>query len=150
MVKYLKDNFYLHIFFKPDERLKSMSVTLKKLEDIQKRKLALQQEEDNLRSEFVTELTEILSSLPLFTVDLDVLIGAIATAIDHARYDNPSNTNNPQVTIWKERGIVELNRFRRHKKNNKQEQSTSKITAKKSKTSPQINPNPEKNSTENQ
>ncbi len=49
-------------------------------------------------------------------MDLDVLIGSIAITIDHAKHDNSSAKNDAQIKRWKERGAIELKRFRREKK----------------------------------
>lgn len=99
-----------------------MSATLKKLEEIKKRKQELQREEENLKTLFMEEVMEILSTLEPLKVDLDVLIGSMAITIEQASYENlqPSEKTKQQITQWRERGHIEMARFRRLKKSKSQ------------------------------
>lgn len=112
-----------------------MSATLKKLEEIQKKRAELQREEAALKTLFMQEFVEIVSTLDPLKVDLDVLIGSIAITIDQAKHDNPALKTDAQVKLWKDRGAIELSRFRREKK--RLEASRSEAT--KGKVQPQTN-----------
>lgn len=114
-----------------------MSTALKKLKEIHIKKRALQQEEEKILSQFMQEFSNIISSMPILNVDLDVLIGSMAITIESANHDNPNAKNDPQIKLWKERGTRELNQFRRHKKNQRQEENlTNKNTTSSAKSHP--------------
>ncbi len=90
----------------------------KKLKDLQKEIVALQEKEKDLKNEIAVNLSTLLSDIGALTISQDMLIGGILHIIDSVK------NNSPQVGEWQQAGSTFLEQKKGNKAKSKKDKSS--------------------------